>query len=312
MSACGTKPEYHFVCKFGMNVVRQFASLYRSSMKICQTIEDIRKINEAYRAEEHSIGLVATMGALHEGHLTLMRTALEENDKVVATIFVNPTQFGEVTDLIHYPSDEAQDTSLLRDIGVDALFLPLAETIYPEGDETIVETTQLANMLNGKIRPGHYRGVTNVVARLFNIVQPNRAYFGEKDYQQLQVIRRMTRDLHFPIEVKPVPTVREIDGLAMSSRNVQLAPEDRKAALILNAALDMAEQRVSEGVSVEELGNAIRHMIKSEPRAVLRAIDIVAATTLAPIRGVITDEAVILLSAEFGGVLLIDQREICL
>lgn len=280
-------------------------------MKIYQTIEDIRQTLRTYRAESDSVGLVATMGALHEGHLTLMRTALEENDKVVATVFVNPTQFGEVADLVHYPSDEARDIGLLRTVGVDVLFLPEVETIYPQGDETIVETTQLANMLHGKVRPGHYRGVTSVVARLFNIVQPDRAYFGEKDYQQLQVIRKMTRDLHFPIEIKPVPTVRESDGLAMSSRNVRLTQEDRKAALILNAALDMAEQCVSASISVEELGNAIRQMIKAEPRAVLRAVDIVAARTLAPMKGIITDETAILLSAEFGGVLLIDQREVC-
>ena len=269
-------------------------------MKICPTVPDIRAAVASFRAAGDSVGLVTTMGALHEGHLTLMRRARADHDRVVATIFVNPTQFGEVADLAHYPSDDARDIDLLTAEGVDALFLPTVETIYPPGDETIVETTHLANVLHGKVRPGHFRGVATVVARLFNICLPDAAYFGEKDYQQLQVIRRMVRDLHFPLRIVGVPTVREADGLAMSSRNVRLTPEDRAAAVVLNQSLAQAEA----------LGDAIRATIKAEPRAILRAVDIVAAESLTPVSGPVTEKIAIMLSAEFGGVLLIDQREI--
>jgi pantoate--beta-alanine ligase len=279
-------------------------------MKICPDIQTIRKTVAGYRRAGDSIGLVTTMGALHDGHLTLMRTARAAHDRVVATIFVNPTQFGEVADLAHYPSDDARDIDLLKAEGIDALFLPQVDVIYPPGDETIVETTQLANMLHGKVRPGHFRGVATVVARLFNICLPDAAYFGEKDYQQLQVIRRMTRDLHFPLQVIGVPTVREPDGLAMSSRNVRLTPDDRQAATVLHKSLTKAETRVAQGTTVQALTDAIRADITSEPRATLRAVDIVAAESLTPITGAITDKIAIMLSAEFGGILLIDQKEI--
>ncbi len=279
-------------------------------MEICPSVEQIRAVVARFRAAGESVGLVTTMGALHEGHLTLMQRAKEAHDRVLATIFVNPTQFGEVADLAHYPSDDERDIDLLRGVGVDALFLPTVDTIYPPGDETIVETTRLANMLHGKVRPGHFRGVTTVVARLFNICLPDAAYFGEKDYQQLQVIRRMVRDLHFPLKIVGVPTVREPDGLAMSSRNVRLTPEDRAAAVALSQSLNEAEVLVASGTTVEELGDAIRSRIKIEPRAILRAVDIVAAESLEPVSGPITQKIAIMLSAELGGVLLIDQREI--
>jgi pantoate--beta-alanine ligase len=192
---------------------------------------------------------------------------------------------------------------------VDALFLPEVSVIYPPGDETIVETTQLANMLHGKVRPGHFRGVATVVARLFNIVLPDTAFFGEKDYQQLQVIRRMVRDLHFPVTIEGVPTVREADGLAMSSRNVRLTPEDRAAAVVLNKALSMAGEAISNGTTAEELAQYLRTFIKAEPRATLRGLDIVAANSLQALSGPLTGTVAVLLSAEFGSVLLIDQRE---
>nr|MDJ0640003.1 pantoate--beta-alanine ligase [Paracoccaceae bacterium] len=238
------------------------------------------------------------------------RRARDAHDRVIATIFVNPTQFGEVADLAHYPSDDARDIDLLKGEGVDALFLPEVDVIYPPGDETIVETTHLANVLHGKVRPGHFRGVATVVARLFNICLPDAAYFGEKDYQQLQVIRRMVRDLHFPLEIVGVPTVREPDGLAMSSRNVRLTPEDRAAAVVLNRSLTAAEALVAGKTTVEALGEAIRAEIKAEPRAILRAVDIVAAESLEPISGPVAEKIAVMISAEFGGVLLIDQREI--
>ncbi|MEM7752085.1 MAG: pantoate--beta-alanine ligase [Pseudomonadota bacterium] len=279
-------------------------------MIVCPSVQEIRSAVSGFRRAGESVGLVTTMGALHEGHLTLMRRARQDHDRVVATIFVNPTQFGQVADLAHYPSDDARDIDMLRDLGVDALFLPEVDVIYPPGDETIVETTHLANMLHGRIRPGHFRGVATVVARLFNICLPDAAYFGEKDYQQLQVIKRMVRDLHFPLSVMGVPTVREADGLAMSSRNVRLTPEDRAAAVVLNQSLDQAEALVAEGATVEALVAAIRGRVASEPRATLRAVDIVAAESLSPVTGPVTGKIAIMLSAEFGSVLLIDQREI--
>ncbi len=279
-------------------------------MEISPTVEDIRATVAGYKRAGESVGLVTTMGALHEGHLALMRRARDAHDRVIATIFVNPTQFGEVADLAHYPSDDARDIDLLKGEGVDALFLPEVDVIYPPGDETIVETTHLANVLHGKVRPGHFRGVATVVARLFNICLPDAAYFGEKDYQQLQVIRRMVRDLHFPLEIVGVPTVREPDGLAMSSRNVRLTPEDRAAAVVLNRSLTAAEALVAGKTTVEALGEAIRAEIKAEPRAILRAVDIVAAESLEPISGPVAEKIAVMISAEFGGVLLIDQREI--
>ena len=279
-------------------------------MKIRSTVPDIRDVVAGWRAAGESVGLVTTMGALHEGHLTLMRRAAAEHDRVLATIFVNPTQFGEVADLAHYPSDDARDIGLLEGEAVDALFLPEVATIYPPGDQTIVETVELANMLHGRTRPGHFRGVATVVARLFNICQPDAAYFGEKDYQQLQVIRRMVSDLHFPIAIHGVPTVREADGLAMSSRNVRLGAEDRAAATVLNRALDEAEALAARGADVETLREAIRDRIRAEPRATLRAVDIVWADSFAAASGPLDRTVGIMLSAEFGSVLLLDQREI--
>ena len=279
-------------------------------MKIRSTVPDIRDVVAGWRAAGESVGLVTTMGALHEGHLTLMRRAAAEHDRVLATIFVNPTQFGEVADLAHYPSDDARDIGLLEGEAVDALFLPEVATIYPPGDQTIVETVELANMLHGRTRPGHFRGVATVVARLFNICQPDAAYFGEKDYQQLQVIRRMVSDLHFPIAIHGVPTVREADGLAMSSRNVRLGAEDRAAATVLNRALDEAEALAARGADVETLREAIRARVRAEPRATLRAVDIVWADSFAAASGPLDRTVGIMLSAEFGSVLLLDQREI--
>lgn len=283
-------------------------------MQICRTVADIRAAVALYRRDGASVGLVTTMGALHAGHMQLVAEAKGTHDKVIATIFVNPTQFGNPADLESYPRTEATDLAMLEAAGVSAVFIPPVSEIYPEGDETIVETTKLANMLHGLVRPGHFRGVATVVCKLFNIIQADAAYFGEKDYQQLQVIRRMVRDLHMPIRIFGVATVRDADGLAMSSRNVRLTPEDRAAAVCLSRALNAAEEVAAFGATVTEIETAIREVIAAEPRARLVAIDIVAAETLAPVRGVPTDDIAIMLSVAFGPeanpVLLIDQREI--
>lgn len=283
-------------------------------MQICRTIAEFRAEIAGYRASGDSVGLVTTMGALHAGHMSLVAAAGRENDRVVATIFVNPTQFGEASDLDAYPRTEAEDCAKLQAAGIAAVLIPSVDEIYPDGDETIVETTRLANMLHGKVRPGHFRGVTTVVSKLFNIATADAAYFGEKDFQQLNVIRRMVRDLHMPIRVVGVPTMREPDGLAMSSRNVRLTPEDRIAGLVLSRSLAHAEQLAATGASVDDLITAISDTITAEPRATLRACDIVWTDTFEPATGALTRPIGIMLSAEFGPesnrVLLLDQREI--
>ena len=249
-------------------------------------------------------GLVPTMGALHAGHMALVKEARGRADHVTASLFVNPTQFGEATDLDAYPRDEARDLEMFEAAGVDLVFIPSVEDMYPAGDETIVETTRMSNMLHGLVRPGHFRGVTTVVSRLFNILQPDIACFGEKDYQQLQIITRMVRDLHFPVQIVGVPTVREADGLAMSSRNVRLSPQDRKAAVCLNQALDAAGLAQTVG----EVKTIIGARIGAEPRAELKGLDIVNARTLEPLTGALDQETAVMLSAQLGPVLLIDQR----
>jgi len=202
-----------------------------------------------HRAAGRRIGLVPTMGYLHEGHLSLLRAAREQCDVVVMSLFVNPAQFGEGEDLDSYPRDEERDAGLAAEAGVDLVYAPAVEEVYPEGFATAVEVEGLTEVLDGlpeRRGPRHFHGVTTVVAKLFNSVQPDVAYFGQKDAQQLAVIRRMVRDLDFPVRIEGLPTVREDDGLAMSSRNAYLGPEDRKRAAAISRALTAAERRARE------------------------------------------------------------------
>ena len=275
-------------------------------MQICRSIVEMRA---AVGAMSGSIGLVTTMGALHAGHMALVKAA-STHDNVVATIFVNPTQFGDPSDLDTYPRTETEDLALLEQAGVAAVFIPTVGEIYPEDEETIVESTNLANVFHGLVRPGHYRGVATVVTKLFNIIRADAAYFGEKDYQQLAVIRTMVRDLHMPIAIHGVQTVREHDGLAMSSRNIRLTPADRAAAPILIAALTAAEVMIQDGATVEAAHDIIAATIATEPLATLGAIDIVDPATFAPATGTPSGPVGILISAEFGEVMLIDQKEV--
>ena len=275
-------------------------------MLICHKIAELRAAVSGFRLAGESVGLVTTMGALHAGHMALIAAAKADHPRVVATIFVNPTQFGNPADLALYPRTEAADLALLKAAGCDAVLIPQATEIYPEGDETMVETTRLSGLYHGAVRPGHFRGVATVVTKLFNIVGADTAYFGQKDYQQLAVIRRMVRDLHIPIGITGVPTLREPDGLAMSSRNVRLNPQDRAAAVVLNAALVAAEGLARAGASVEQIAAAIRTRISAEPRATLIAVDIVDPLSFGPP----TRDLGIMISAQFGDVLLIDQREV--
>lgn len=275
-------------------------------MQIYRSIVEMRA---AVGAMSGSIGLVTTMGALHAGHMALVKAA-STHDNVVATIFVNPTQFGDPSDLDTYPRTETEDLALLEQAGVAAVFIPTVGEIYPEGEETIVESTNLANVFHGLVRPGHYRGVATVVTKLFNIIRADAAYFGEKDYQQLAVIRTMVRDLHMPIAIHGVQTVREHDGLAMSSRNIRLTPADRAAAPILIAALTAAEVMIQDGATVEAAHDIIAATIATEPLATLGAIDIVDPATFAPATGTPSGPVGIMISAEFGEVMLIDQKEV--
>jgi pantoate--beta-alanine ligase len=278
-------------------------------MQICPTKSEIRTATAQFRNGGATIGLVPTMGYLHEGHLTLVRRAKAACDRVIASIFVNPTQFGPNEDLATYPRDPDRDFAMLRAEGVDAVFTPDPGEMYHPDAQTIVETTELSGVLIGALRPGHFCGVATVVSKLFNIIQPDRAFFGEKDYQQLLVIRTMVRDLDVPLEIVGVPTVREPDGLAMSSRNVRLTPEHRAAAPALNASLDWAEATLPRApMTVDELAAGITARIASAHGAEIQSVDIRDAETLAPLAGAITAPAVLLLAVRFGQVLLIDQR----
>ena len=279
-------------------------------MKICRTVEETRAAVAALRTAGQRIGFVPTMGALHAGHMSLVSLAKTASEATVASIFVNPTQFGQAADLQSYPRDEARDLAMLQEAGVEIVFLPEVTTIYPPGHETIVETTHLANILHGKIRPGHFRGVTSVVTRLFNIVQPDVAVFGEKDYQQLQVIKRMVADLHMPVEILGGPTCREADGLAMSSRNLRLTAEDRAAAVVLSQALQAAEDLAKTGTTVEAIRDVIANTIAAEPRATLQGLDTVTADTLDNLHGPLTTPLAVMLSVQFSDILLIDQKVI--
>jgi len=254
-----------------------------------------------------SIGLVPTMGYLHDGHMSLVQHALQENDHTVASIFVNPTQFGNTDDLTNYPRALEDDWTLLRDSGVAAVFTPTPDVMYHDAAQTIVETTDLANKLMGVLRPGHFRGVATVVTKLFNLFEPDRAYFGEKDFQQLAVIRTMVRDLDIPVIVRGVKTVRHDDGLAMSSRNARLSPKARAAAPILHRACLAAQEHIADHPNADHLAQYIHNIIASEPLADIQSIDIRDAETLEPFNGQITRPAVILLAVAFDPVLLIDQ-----
>ena len=275
-------------------------------MEICHTKQDLRATLAELR-RSGTIGLVPTMGYLHDGHMSLVQHALQENDHTVASIFVNPTQFGNADDLSNYPRALENDLTLLRDAGVAAVFTPTPEIMYHNDAQTIVETTELANTLMGALRPGHFRGVATVVTKLFNLFQPDRAYFGEKDFQQLTVIRAMVRDLDIPVSVRGIPTVRHQDGLAMSSRNARLSPDARAAAPILHQACLAAQDRMADRPSAQNLSQFIHNMIASEPMADIQSVDIRDAVTLEPIDGQITQSAVILLAVAFDPVLLIDQ-----
>jgi len=253
-------------------------------MKIFPTIQEMRADSRAAHNVKQRIGFVPTMGALHEGHLSLVRAAKKQTDIVAASIFVNPTQFGPNEDFSKYPRTFERDCELLKNEGVDLLFAPSAEEMYPRGAVTWVTVEGLSDKLDGRSRPGHFRGVTTVVAKLFHVVEPDVAFFGQKDAVQLVLIRRMVRDLNMPVEIVGCPIVREKDGLAMSSRNAYLSAEERKSALVLNDTLQAIKKRFDEGEkNSEKLISAGMDIFRREPLVRLDYLDIVDPETLDPL-----------------------------
>ncbi len=274
-------------------------------MEIITNIEDFKK---ARRQLTGAVGFVPTMGYLHEGHLSLVRRAREENDVVVVSIFVNPTQFGPNEDFNQYPRAFARDVAMLETEGTHLVFAPEASEMYPGDFATYVEVTgPLTERLEGAVRPGHFKGVATVVTKLFNIVQPTRAYFGHKDAQQALVIKRMVADLNMNLEVVVMPTVRETDGLAMSSRNVYLSSREREAAVVLSKALKLAEQRWAEGErSAGSIRMQMRELIESERLARIDYISVADYSTLDELE-IIDRMALVSLAVRIGTTRLIDN-----
>jgi pantoate--beta-alanine ligase len=272
-----------------------------------KSVYTIRQAREWRRDSGGSVGLVPTMGYLHAGHLSLVERARRENVRVAASLFVNPTQFGPSEDLARYPRDVERDTRLLEAAGSDLLFAPAVDEMYPAGFETAVDVGSVAGPLEGARRPGHFRGVATVVLKLFGILQPDRAYFGQKDAQQLAVISRMVRDLNVPVEVLGCPTVREADGLAMSSRNVYLEPEDRRAAPALHRALAAARDRWTAGErDAEALRQAMRSVLEAEPRVRVDYVSVADPETCRELQRV-AGPALLSLAAAVGKAHLIDN-----
>ncbi len=277
-------------------------------MKILEAIGDIREEIKEARRNNKSVGFVPTMGYLHGGHLSLIKKAKEENDLVIVSIFVNPTQFGPGEDFESYPRDLKKDSSLAQSMGADIVFSPSIEEMYPLGCSTYVEIEgDITKKLCGASRSGHFKGVATVVTKLFNIVMPDRAYFGQKDAQQVAVIKRMVKDLHLDVEIVPCPIVREGDGLAMSSRNTYLNEEERRAGTILSKALFEAKERIEGGeINPLKISDFIIETIESEPLCEIDYVEVVHGETLESIERVKGD-VLIALAVKIGKTRLIDN-----
>ena len=277
-------------------------------MRVIRSIQKMYKLSESARKEGKIIGFVPTMGYLHEGHLSLIRIARKRCDLLVVSIFVNPTQFGPNEDLNSYPRDFERDSKLCEKEGVDVIFAPSAEEMYPDSYSTWVEVKgSITEVLCGAFRPGHFRGVTTVVAKLFNIVQPHFAVFGQKDAQQLVVIKKMTRELNFPVEIVAAPTVREKDGLAMSSRNEYLNENERKVAPKIYQSLILAKNMLLRGErDTEKIKNEMRKFLESAKLIKVQYIDIVDADTLEPLKNA-RGRVMVALAAFLGKARLIDN-----
>lgn len=260
-------------------------------MNIVKTISEVRNEVKNWRKQGLSVGLVPTMGYLHEGHKSLIERACKENDKVVVSVFVNPTQFGPGEDLATYPRDIQRDAALCEDAGAALIFNPEPEEMYFDDFHTYVTMESLSDELCGKTRPIHFRGVCTVVSKLFHIVAPDRAYFGQKDAQQLAIIKRMVRDLNFDIEIVGCPIVREADGLAKSSRNTYLNPEERKAALVLSKAVRLGQELIENGErNADVIVEKMKQLIEEEPMAKIdyvQAVDAISIQPVAEIKGTV-------------------------
>ncbi|HEX8994511.1 MAG TPA: pantoate--beta-alanine ligase [Ktedonobacterales bacterium] len=282
-------------------------------MRLITTLEELRQARAEW-SRQGSIGLIPTMGYLHAGHISHARTARAENDVVVASVFVNPTQFGPSEDLARYPRDLARDSELLTSAGVDAVFAPAADQMYPAGFSTWVEPAgSLTERLEGARRPGHFRGVATIVTKLLLLVGPTRAYFGQKDAQQVAVVRRMIADLNIPVELRVGPTIREVDGLAMSSRNVYLNGPDREAATALYRALtagktafDTARQTAAPAAGIDGVRQAMEAVIDAEPRVELDYAEVCDPDTCEPLTSA-QEPALLAIAARVGSTRLIDN-----
>lgn len=277
-------------------------------MQVARTIADYRAYRASRAAQPGPVGLVPTMGYLHEGHRSLMRRAREECATVVVTIFVNPTQFGPNEDFTRYPRDEARDFAICEAEGVDIVFAPSVEEMYPAGAETTVSVGSFSRILEGAARPGHFDGVATVVTKLLAIAQADRGYFGQKDAQQLLVIRRLVEDLRIPTEVVGCPIIREADGLALSSRNVYLSSEERQQALSLSRGLHAAEAAWVVGErDAEVLRGRVRDEIEAQPLANIDYVSLAGQRTLEELGGVVTSPVLLSLAVRFGATRLIDN-----
>ncbi len=276
-------------------------------MRIISKATEMREAMREDRSRGRRIGFVPTMGFLHEGHLSLVRESVRQTDVTVVSIFVNPTQFGPKEDFNEYPRETDRDTQILKDEKVDYLFVPDKEEMYPEGFKTYVEVHSLQDKLCGLSRPGHFRGVCTVVLKLFHVVSPDVAFFGQKDAQQAIILKRMVQDLDLEVKIEVMPLVREKDGLALSSRNINLNSEERKAALVLSRSLEEAQRDVRKGErDTEQIIKRMKDMITAEPLAKIDYVEIVDRTNLDPVRK-IEKEALAALAVFVGKVRLIDN-----
>ncbi|MGN0417818.1 MULTISPECIES: pantoate--beta-alanine ligase [Anaerostipes] len=275
-------------------------------MKIVETVKEVREQVKEWKKQGLTVGLVPTMGYLHEGHRSLMEAARKNNDKVVVSIFVNPMQFGPTEDLAEYPRDLEHDAKLCEGAGVDLIFHPEPEEMYKKDFCSFVDMTGLTEGLCGKTRPIHFRGVCTVVNKLFNIVTPDNAYFGQKDGQQLAVIRRMVRDLNMDINIVGCPIVREEDGLAKSSRNTYLSPEERKAALILSKTIKLGEELAATEKNAAKVIAAMKANIETEPLARIDYVEAVDAVSMTPVE-TLDGECMLAMAVYIGKTRLIDN-----
>lgn len=280
-------------------------------MILCKTIPELRELIAKFKQDDKSIGLVPTMGALHEGHASLIHASHEENDITVVSVFVNPTQFGPNEDYAAYPRTLDHDCEVAKEAGADVVFAPKPEELYLHKDMTWVEVTgDITKVLCGRTRPIHFRGVTTIITKLFNLVQPDSAYFGLKDAQQTEVLRRMVEDLFFNVQLRIMPIVREADGLAKSSRNTYLSAEERTAALILSRSLNHAKELFDNGErDTAKLVGEVTDMIKSEPMSNIDYVEMYQMPGLTPVNATIADGEKVLLAVavKFGTTRLIDN-----